>query len=407
VKGKFPLIASAAMAALLALPPSALAAQAAPKQETPVASYCTLVKDSGARAMCLAGREQYNNGQYRAALVTMRKALAAAPRESVLRALTAYIMVAMGDTGSAERELRQARDDGAADHVVLTALFPLMISRHEGEQLLTEFAEPAAGAKGEQAADILFGRAKALLSLDRLPEARAAMDRCLSLRRDAAGLVVRADIASRENDKTLAAKLLDEAFRLDPKNGAATVAKLKLLQEAGDTAKLLAFSEQMLGVFPDAIELRRARIEAFLNLKQDAKAKAETVALLKSLPNSNFGKYYTGLLLARANNKKGAWEVMQVIPPQFVKQNPECAIPMAQLAVDNGHTDFGMTILANAISANPGLLEARLLLANLRLSQNTPQGALSVLSPVKDSTDPRVQKLLGNIRAKIAKDRAF
>jgi tetratricopeptide (TPR) repeat protein len=337
----------------------------------------------------------------------MRKALAAAPREGVLRALTAYVMLAMGDASSAERELRQARDDGAADHVVLTALFPLMFSRHEEEQLLAEFAEPAAGAKGEQAADILFGRGKALLSLDRLPEARAAMDRCLSLRRDAAGLVVRANIASRENDKALAVKLLDEAFRLDPKNGAATAAKLKLLQEAGDTAKLLAFSEQMLGVFPDAIELRRARIEVFLNLKQDANAKAETNALLKSLPNSNFGKYYMAVLMARANNKKGAWEVMQVIPPQFVKQYPECAIPMAQLAVDNGHVDFGMTILANAISANPGLLEARLLLANLRLSQNTPQGALSVLSPVKDSTDPRVQKLIGNIRAKIAKDRAF
>ena len=62
-----------------------------------------------------------------------------------------------------------------------------MQMRHEETNLLTEFPEPAAGAKGDVASDILEGRAQALLSLDRLPEAAASADRSLSLSRDPSG----------------------------------------------------------------------------------------------------------------------------------------------------------------------------------------------------------------------------
>lgn len=401
MKRKYPLTASAALVALLAA--ASWSAPAAAQG----GSYCTLVKDQAAGKACFAARQQYENGEYRAALVTMRKAMAAAPHESVLRAMAAYIMMAMGDTGSAEHELRQARTDGAASHVVLSALLPLMISRHEETALLSEFPEPPAGAKGEEAADILSGRARALQALDRLPEAASSMDRALALRRDGAGLVLRADIAWAQKDTVLAAKLVDEALQRDPKNGPAALAKLKQVQATGDSAKTLAFTQKMLDQFPDAIEFRRARIEIFINAGQDAQAKAEVRALQAKFPNSNTARYYTALLMARAKDKKGAWEMIQAVPASFVKQNPTFAMPMAQLAVDNGHVDLGMAILGNAISADPNLVDARLQLARLRLEQNSPQGALSVLSPVKDSTDPKVQKLISDIRAKIAKDRAF
>jgi predicted Zn-dependent protease len=408
VTRKFPLSASAAMLSLLigALSPSQAAAQA-PKPAPSVPTYCALVKNPAARKTCFTAREQYNSRQFRAALVTMRKALAQAPDESVLRALSAYIMIALGDQGAAENELRQARKDGASDSIVLPALLPLMISRHEESLLLTEFAEPAPGAKGELAAEILFGRAKAFLSLDRLPEAAAAIDRSLGIRRDAAGLVVRAEIANRQNDKVLAAKLIDEAYRLEPKSGPVTLAKLRQIQSSGDTAKTLAFTQQMLPAFPTAIELRTARIDAYLKLKQDSQAKTEVAALLAQLPNSNFGKYYTALLMARASNKAAAWQIMQAIPVQFVKQNPSVAIPMAQLAAETGHMDRGGLILGNALSADPNSVDIRVQLADFRMAQNMPQSALLTLAPVKDANDPRVKKLLSSAQAKIAKDRAF
>jgi len=321
--------------------------------------------------------------------------------------MSATIMIALGDEGSAERELREARKNGAMDHVVLAALLPLMIRRHEEEQLLVEFPEPAPGAKGDGAADILFGRAKALFSLDRLPEAASELDRSLTLRRDAAGLVVRAQIADRQNDHLLAAKLVDEAVQREPKSAPAALAKLTQIQGFGDPAKTLAFSQQMLDVFPGVIELRLARIEAFLRMNEDGKAQAEVAALQAKVPNSTFARYYNGLLLARANKKTAAWQVMQAIPPQFVRQNPSLAISMAQLAVETGHIDMGAAFLISALSAAPQLVDVRFQLASLRMQQDSPQAALTTLQPIMGSTDPRVQRLLGTIRARIAKDRAF
>jgi tetratricopeptide (TPR) repeat protein len=413
VKKKLPLTASAAVLALFAgaIASSQAEAQGAmPQSVSANGSYCLLVKNANARNYCLTAREQYIKHDHRIALATIRKAFAASPTSpdrGVIRAVSARIMMALGDVGSAEHELREARKDGAPDYVVLSALLPLMVSRHEENQLLVEFPEPAPGAQGPLAADILYGRAKAFLSLDRLAEASAAMDRSIALRRDVSGLILRAEIATLQNDKVVAAKLVDEAYKLEPKNGAAALAKLKQIQSSGDTAKTLAFSEQIFNLFPDAIEIRVIRIETFLKMKQDGKAKDEVNVLMAKSPRSSFGKYYTAILLARANDKRGAWQTMQLVPPEFVRQNPSLAIPMAQLAVENGHIDSGAAFLVNALSVAPDLLDVRLQLANLRLKQDSPQTALSILAPVQDSRDPQVQKLLATVRARIAKDRAF
>ena len=80
---------------------------------------------------------------------------------------------------------------------------------------------------------------------------------------------------------------------------------------------------------------------------------------------------------------------------------------MAQIVIDNGNIEPGVTILGYAIAANPNFIDARLRLAGLRMGQGSPQAALGALAPVESSGDPRVQKLLAEVRAKIAKDRAF
>jgi predicted Zn-dependent protease len=80
---------------------------------------------------------------------------------------------------------------------------------------------------------------------------------------------------------------------------------------------------------------------------------------------------------------------------------------MAQIAFDADNPGQAASILSAALSANPDQLDVRLRLADLRLSQNSPLSAQLLLGPVKDSTDQRVQKLLAQVRTKIAKDRAF
>lgn len=387
---------------------AALAAPAARSGAADADNYCLLVKDANARGLCTTARGQFYQKNFRSALVTMKKALDASPKEGIIHAMMARIvLVGLGDASAAEAELRKALQAGAPRDTVLPVLMHVMVDRHEETALLTEFPDPAAGAKSEEAAEILHGRALALSSLDRQDEAAAAMDRAIAIRRDVTNLTDRAEIASRQNNPALARKFVEAAYELDPKSRIAVIAKLRQMRQSGETAKTIAFSDKVLEQFPDDLETRRIRIEAFMALNQDAKAKAEVDAIFAKVPKSNYGAYYKALLMARANKKAEAYQILIALPPGFVRQNPSLVLPMAQLAFDTGHNEVGGTWLGNALSTAPDLLDARLRLAELRLNQSSPQSALTILSPVKDSHDPRVQKLMGRAQAQIAKDRAF
>ena len=394
----------AAMALAAGTLPAAAQQAARPQAETP--NYCLEVKNTAARDMCSAARTQYYSGNYRVAQVTMKKAQEASPKEGIIHAMMARIMMRFGDRSGAERELRLARKNGAPDHAVLPLLFRVMVERREEINLLNEFPEPAPGAKGMTASDILQGRAQALFSLKRVDEAGAAMDRSLSLGRDPDGLLLRAKIATQQRNTGLATKLIDEAYRLNPKDGGVMLARLAQLEQTHDDAGMLAMADQMLKLYPFSSDARVGRIKVYLKRNQDAKAKAEIDAMLvrASVP---VAIYYKAVLLARAHDKKGAAQTVQMLPPEFVKSYPEYAVQMAQIASDNGSVESSAAILGAALSVAPDLIDARLKLASLRLSQNSPQSALLVLSPAQDSKDPRVQKLLGEVRARIAKDRAF
>ena len=373
----------------------------------PGGGYCPQVKNSAARDICGTARTQFYKGNYVVALDLTRKALAMSPKEGILRVMVAQIQWRRGGLPQAEQELRQARTDGAPDHAVLPVLFPVMVARHREAILLNEFAEPPANAKGDVAADILRGRAVALQSLGRYPEAVAAMDRSLALRRDAVALIVRANIATKLNDTELAGKLVDEAFRLAPDDLVVMAAKLKRLEQLNDMAGALALSDRFLKVFPVSSEARESRIRVFLKQNQDAKAAAEVNALVARRSNSPLAAYYKAVLMARAHDKRGAAQTIQSLPPEFVKARPDLALQMAQILLDNGNIDSATGILGAALGADPNLLDVRLQLVAVKISQNSPQSAMLLLTPVQDSTDPRVKKLLTQARARIAKNREF
>jgi predicted Zn-dependent protease len=379
----------------------------APQPPNPAHMNCSQVQNPAARKTCEAGRVEFVKGSYRLSLALMRKALAASPKEGILRAQIARILMQLDANGPAERELRQARKDKAPDETVLPLLFAVMVSQREEQTLLNEFPQPAPNAKGLMAAAIWRGRAAAFQSLDQFQEAAAAMDHSLALNRGAGGLLIRAELATRQKDAVLARKLVDEAYKLAPQESAVLLAKLDQLQKSNDAAGVLAVSDHMLKLYPLSGAARAFRIEVFLKQNQDMKAKTEVDALMARRPKSPLGLYYRAVLLSRAKDRKGAAQIAQTLPPEFVKQSPEHGVTIAQMLVDNGNIDSAAGVLGGALGANPDLTDARLMLATIRMRQNSPQSALLVLTPAKDSPDPRVQKMLGEVRARIAKDRAF
>ena len=369
-------------------------------------NYCVMVKNGNAHMLCLASRAQFYEGDLRAALATMKKAQTVSPQEGIIPALAARIMLRMDDPSSAEAALRKAMVFGAPHHIVLPVLFRALMDQRKQTMLLMEFPDPAtSGAQKDDAADILHGRAMALSSLHRIDEAAAALDRALVLRRDVPNLIDRATLATQQNNPKLAAALIDEAYKIDPRDRSAFLAKLFQVQRTEAPQKTLAFSAQLIQSFPKDVQPRRVRIEAFLKLNQQANAQAEVNSLLAQVPGSYFGSYYKALLLGRTQ-KKEAWRTMQAIPPDFMRAYPSLALPAAQLAIDAGYPDAGGALLSNAVATAPDLIDTRLRLVELKLSQDNPQAAMTFLTPVKDAHDPRVRKLLGQAQAQLSKKRS-
>jgi tetratricopeptide (TPR) repeat protein len=397
------------LATMLTISGATLSAAAAAPDSQPASAggYCAMVKNPSARDTCFAARAEFFKGNYRTSLSMMGKAFNTSPRDAIIRVQIALIMIRLGDTAKSERQLRLAQKQGAPAEAVVPVLLYTMVANHEEITLLNEFPEPAPNAKGQVAAAILLGRARAFQSRGQIPEAVKAMDRSLSLDRNSDALLFRAELATKQNDAALAKKLVNEAYQAAPDDAPAMGAQLLQLERANDTAAALALADRMIKLYPINSDPRESKIRIFLKQNQDARAKAEVDAILALRPKSYLAQFYSAVLLSRAKNKKAALQIIMLVPLDYVRLHPEYAMQMAQIALDNGNDNTAAAILGAALGAAPDMLDVRLKLAAVKLGQKSPQGALLVLTPAQDSADPRIKKMLDEVHAQIAKDRAF
>jgi predicted Zn-dependent protease len=368
---------------------------------------CGQVKNPGARDLCLAARTEYSNKHYKLALSMMQNALLEFPKEGAIRVEVARTLLQLEGQAQAERELRQARLDGARDQDVLPLLFEAMLDKHEEITLLNEFPDPAPDATGDVAAAILQGRAMALRATSSIAEAAAAMDRALALKRTPRGLLVRADIASSQGDAALTKHLINQAYWMAPDNSEIMSRQLDQRVLANDMAGVIALADRMQKFYPASSVPVESKVAIFLKRNMDASAKAEVDDFLAARPKAPVMLYYRAVLLSRARDKTEASEIIMSLPTAFPNTHPQFAGEMARIVEQDGHAEVALLMLGKALSVAPDMLDVRLQLAALRLQQDSPQSAMTLLTPVQEQHDPRIQNLIAQIHARIAKDRAF
>jgi putative PEP-CTERM system TPR-repeat lipoprotein len=367
--------------------------------DVPPASYTqTNPKTLGAVSvdkLLADARKAVTDGNARLALIYLKNAVSAAPHNAIARLELGKVLLLAGDDLNAESQLRQARKDGAPPSQVLPPLFQAMTSRGESQLLLDQFPDP--GPSTVAAADILKGRALALQKLTRREEAIQAMDRSLALRRDAPGLLTKARLSLQQGDFATAGRLVDEAIRDFPDSPDAVLFKVELYLATRDSSAALDLANQMTAKFPANLAGRFARIEAYVRLKQDAKAKAEIDSILAERPGLLVAIYYKALLMARAGDSKGAWGLAQTLPSDFLDADQGMAAMVAQMALSAGDMETGASMLTRMLKDHPDQFETRVRLAGLRVRQDAVGSALNVLRPIMDSGDPRVARLLAVI----------
>src|SRR5579871_1206941 len=346
-------------------------------------------------------REAIRTGNLPLAIIQLKNAVNAAPRNGLVRVQLALADLMGGNYPDAESQLRQARIDHAPDQAVLPPLFDAMLARGEAQQLLAEFPDPGPHAKESSAPDVLKARAVALLRVGQPQQAVAEMDQSLAYRRDVSGLLTRAKIAQEEKDIGTAQKLADEALGRDSKSLDALVFEISLAMQSRHDAQALALAERLVHDYPDNLAARSARIEVYLKQKMDAKAKPEVDAILAVHPTLPAAVYYRAILLARAGRTRDAWGVAESLPPEFVQAQAGTAMAVAELAAANKDYETAGAILASALAKHPDDLNIRLRLAATRLQQNSAENALNILLPMKDSGDPRLQSLLAETYLKL------
>jgi tetratricopeptide (TPR) repeat protein len=365
--------------------------------------FSAQVPNPVARKLVSDANQALKGGHLGLARLLLTKAVALAPKDGVVRVLYGRVLLATRDAGRAEVQLRLARSEGARDTLVLPSLFQAMLAQHEEQKLLNEFGEPEKNSDRDFAADVLNGRALALLSLGHLNDAAAAMDRSLLLRRDALGLNSRAEIAIQQGNFPLALKILDEALELDPKNHHVLQTKLGLWVNSSDAERALSLCEQILKLYPTDMLAMSARITLLLKLKRDAEANAAMEGVATKYHGSPVGNYYRAWLLSRAHNDLAAWQIAQSLPREFTQSNPSVAIQVSQMAIGSGNGETGAAILAAALFQSPDRLDLRTRMASVRLHQNSPEMALEALKPLKDSTDPEILVLFAQAYLKIGR----
>ncbi|HET7085468.1 MAG TPA: tetratricopeptide repeat protein [Rhizomicrobium sp.] len=386
---------SSALVAICSVGGSAFAASPTPPPARP--DIVMSVKNATAQKLAIDARNAYRGGNAGLALTLLRRAANAAPKDGWVQLMLGRVLLQTGSPMPAELQLRQARENGVPDAFVLPALFDAMVARHDEIKLLNEFPAPAANAKDVASADILRARAMAMLSLGRTEDAAAEMDRSLSVSRNARSLLARAAIAAKQNNLSLENNLTDEALKLAPKDGPVMVAKLRILVRQDNDIAALALSEQVLKALPNDLETRAIRIDIFLKQNQEEKAKGELNILTAKAPKSAFVPFYNALFLARANNPTDAWKIIGLLLPDFTNNNPAYAVPVSKMAVNSGHVETAIAILARALAKSPDRTDVRTTFASVRLRQGDPDAALKLMEPVKNSADPLVLDMLGNI----------
>jgi tetratricopeptide (TPR) repeat protein len=376
--------------ASLCAPQTAHANPAAPPQYVDIDP---LVKSQAARPFVAQAKKAYRSGNPQLGMMLLRKAVNAAPKDGIVRLLLGRILLQMDYAGAAEREVRQARRDGAPDNLALPTLLQAMLAQHEEQGLLNEFPDPGANAKGSVGADILKGRAQALAALGHVGDAAPAMDRSLSLRRDVPGLLVRAQIAGQQGDVALQKGLTDEAYKLDPLNIRTLRAKVDLFMAANDNGAALEVNGQMVKEYPRNLAAWLTRVELLQRLNEGAQAKAAMEKVIAMAPGTAVARYFQALLTSKTDNH-AAWRIAQTLSPEFANSSADVALQIGQMAIASGYVETGAAIFSAALVKWPDALDLRLRLARVRLDQNSPDAALTVLAPVKDSSDPKVMDLL-------------
>lgn len=344
-----------------------------------------------------------DENDYRAALIELKNAAQKEPDNREARWLLGEIYLKFEHGPAAEKELRRAAELGVAREAIVVPLGTALLLQGKRQDLLTGIVTDSSFDKATNAR-IEVLRSKAYIGGSDFDKAQQAVDAATAL----APELVSVRVAQ---------------ARMDALHGKIDAAKqqvratLEQHPEAAEAWSFLADLERWQNNYEDAERAYTKAIESreytdtsdrYNRLmvriaRKDFEHAREDIKLLKSL-----GRNWAGLSYA------------QGLLDYYEKRYPEAQIHFEKaLTLDERHIASNFFLgathymqqhwqqadryLARALSAAPGLSDARLLLASVRLQARQFEEARDLLQPLieKQPEDPVLLRMLGNIAMRV------
>ncbi|MTJ83691.1 MAG: PEP-CTERM system TPR-repeat protein PrsT [Telmatospirillum sp.] len=341
-------------------------------------------------------RTALEKGDLRTALIELKKAVKANPSSPEARYELGRLELHTGDFVAAEKDLTQARENGAPEKLVLPLLANVMLAEGKYQQLLNTIQPCPADAVCKS--DVLALRARADLALRNVEEADRESQAAVEANPTGnSGQITRSLVLMRQNDLAGAEQLADRVLAANPKVPEALIIKGDLRRRADDADGAIKNYQAALDLSPRDGRIRQSLAMALIAKGKDADARAEIDKVLEQSPNAGMALYMKAMLLVRANKNAEAMDTIRPVEAS-VAQFPQGMFLLALIHSGNNNLEQALDYAGRFHVADPDSLVGDKLLASINYRLRSYAKVITILAPVRDrlSDDAEALDLLGS-----------
>lgn len=349
-------------------------------------------------------RVQYQNADYRSAVIDLKNTLQINPNNQEARYLLGRIYLDTGQGAAAEIELQKARQAGNTSPQLDILIGQALLLQGQFEDLLKEIQEQR-GYSADINSRLLALRGDAYLALNDTDAAEQALIKASKLDRNSLYATLgMARLAMVNRDFKQASTLLEQAAEIDEDDPQEWLLRgdLALVEkkfaDAEDAYQLVASSANkgsMLTV--DQAKAMLGLIRVHISTGRDKEALSTVKALRKAGYKAPLLSYFEGLIEYRQGNYNKALEHLAEVEKSSAKFEPNIFL--------TGATYFAAGLFGQAanyleryVMAVPDDMAGKKMLAAARVRLNEPEQALELLMPMINQAgeDTQLLAMAGN-----------
>ena len=357
-------------------------------------SACT---QQNSEALIKSANEYIGKKDYASAAIQLKNIIQK-QENGEARFMLALTMVEMGDYPAAELHLRQALAANYPSEVIYPVLAKVMLALGDFKKIISELGSVTVSDPSAQAT-IKSAVGNAYLSSGQLKEARAAFLAALLVAPDdLAAKVGNARVSAAEGDTQKAAVVVDGILEKFPSFPPALALKADLLIAQSKLNDAMAVLANLVSITPHNGQAHFALVSLFIAGDKFEQAATAIATMKKILPRDIRSTYLEALLAFRQNKPASARDaVVQVL--NVIPDHPPSLLLAGAAEYQLGSLSTATDYLRKALAKNPDNLYARNLLVNAYLRQGQPGKAEEALAPalLTAAKDSAVLKTAGEV----------